>query len=456
MASPVAMTARSSISLILSSGSAAGASDAQLVQLLVSGRDGGKELVFRALLDRHGSLVWGTCRQLLRHHHDADDAFQATFLVLLRKAASLQVTGSLGPWLYQVAWRVAQRIRSTAAKERTCLSDQLDQTVSPAPDSVVSEEKLAGLHYEVNRLPERYRLPIILCDMEGKTREEAARALRWPVGTVNGRLSRGRSLLRSRLERRGWTTPEDLVGIVVLACPRLPVPLPLLDDCIRAASGLASLSSTGSPVHLIARGVSRTMIWTQWKAAAVAFLLLGAVAGTTGMLMRGLLTAAWAGQADKDRTISPQSLELAALGPQAGAEARPGPAVRKRASQSGDDITLETAPPVVVRTAPQAGDTDVDPNLREIRVIFSKEMMDKSWSWSTASRNSFPEVTGEIHYDSDRRTCVLPVKLEPGRTYATWINSGRFTNFKDPDRRPAVPYLLVFQTRGSHVRQSWP
>ena len=72
---------------------------------------------------------------------------------------------------------------------------------------------------------------------------------------------------------------------------------------------------------------------------------------------------------------------------------------------------------------------------------------DKSWSWSTASKNTFPKVTGDIHYLDDGRTCVLPVKLEPGKTYATWINSGRFINFKDRDRRPAVPYLLVFETR---------
>ncbi len=117
------------------------------------------------------------------------------------------------------------------------------------------------------------------------------------------------------------------------------------------------------------------------------------------------------------------------------------------APEASDEVTVENAPPVVVKTVPRSGDTDVDPDLHEIQVTFSKEMMDKSWSWSTASKNTFPDVKGDIRYLDDQRTCVLAVKLKPGRTYATWINSGRFTGFKDRDRRPAVPYLLVFRTK---------
>ena len=110
-------------------------------------------------------------------------------------------------------------------------------------------------------------------------------------------------------------------------------------------------------------------------------------------------------------------------------------------------MTVENAAPVVVKTVPTSGDTEVDPGLTEIRVTFSKDMMDKSWSWSTASKNTFPDIKGSPRYLDDHRTCVLAVKLQPGRTYATWINSGRFTNFKDRDHRPAVPYLLVFHTK---------
>ena len=110
------------------------------------------------------------------------------------------------------------------------------------------------------------------------------------------------------------------------------------------------------------------------------------------------------------------------------------------------DVTIESVPPVVVKTVPKAGTGDVDPKLTEIKVTFSKDMQDGSWSWSTLSKESFPRVTGKPKFLAKGRTCVLPVKLQPGKTYAIWINSAKFGNFKDTDGRSAVPYLLVFKT----------
>lgn len=112
------------------------------------------------------------------------------------------------------------------------------------------------------------------------------------------------------------------------------------------------------------------------------------------------------------------------------------------------DVTVEMAPPVVVKTVPEAGSVEVDPATAEIRVTYSKDMQDSSWSWSTASKDSYPETTGQPRYDTDRRTAVLPVKLQPGRTYALWLNSQKFRNFKDAGGQPALPYLLVFRTKG--------
>ena len=112
-----------------------------------------------------------------------------------------------------------------------------------------------------------------------------------------------------------------------------------------------------------------------------------------------------------------------------------------------EDVTLESVPPVVVKTVPEAGAGDVDPKLTEIKVTFSKDMQDVSWSWATLSKESFPKMDGKPKYLADKRTCVLPVKLEPGKTYAIWVNTEKLVNFKDPDSRSAVPYLLVFKTK---------
>ena len=115
--------------------------------------------------------------------------------------------------------------------------------------------------------------------------------------------------------------------------------------------------------------------------------------------------------------------------------------------QQAPPPTVASMPPVVVATTPPAGAIDVDPALKEIRVTFSKEMTDGSWSWSTAWEGSSPEVVGKPAYEKDGRTCVVKVKLEPGRTYGYWLNSANFGNFKDKDGRSAVPYLLVFETK---------
>jgi RNA polymerase sigma-70 factor (ECF subfamily) len=112
-----------------------------------------------------------------------------------------------------------------------------------------------------------------------------------------------------------------------------------------------------------------------------------------------------------------------------------------------DDVTLESVPPVVVKTVPEAGAGEVDPKLTEIKVTFSKEMEAGSWSWVRHSKDSFPKMDGKPKYLKDKRTCVLPVKLEAGKTYAIWVNSEKFGNFKDSDGRSAVPYLLVFKTK---------
>jgi RNA polymerase sigma-70 factor (ECF subfamily) len=160
-------------------------------------------------------------------------------------------------------------------------------------------------------------------------------------------------------------------------------------------------------------------------------LAAGAVAGLAGVLAYQALAAEQTVQT-RPGTVRPQVVAAAPEG----------------AQDKGRVASVKEMPPVVVRTVPQAGDTQVDAaKTTEIRVTFSKEMMDENWSWIQVSEETFPKATGKPRYDKDRRTCVLPVKLEPGKTYVLWLNSAEFSNFKDTDQRSAIPYLLVFETK---------
>ena len=117
-------------------------------------------------------------------------------------------------------------------------------------------------------------------------------------------------------------------------------------------------------------------------------------------------------------------------------------------AQAETEMSVSAMPPVVVKTSPKAGDTAVDPSLKEIHVTFSKDMMTHNmWSWVMVSQESFPKIIGDVHYLKDKRTCVAPVKLEPGKTYAIWFNSVKHNAFRDVNNNPAVPYLLEFKTK---------
>jgi RNA polymerase sigma-70 factor (ECF subfamily) len=147
------------------------------------------------------------------------------------------------------------------------------------------------------------------------------------------------------------------------------------------------------------------------------------------------------------------SLDSRAEGPvqeaaQGAAPATGGPAAKAADPKNDPAVSIKELPPVVVKAVPQSGETQVDAKTTtEIRVTFSKDMTDQSWSWSGLSKESYPKVTGKPHYEKDKRTCVLPVELEAGKTYALWINSEKYNNFKDADGKRAVPYLLVFETK---------
>jgi RNA polymerase sigma factor (sigma-70 family) len=173
--------------------------DSELLQSFLTREDPD---AFRCLIERHGSMVLAVCRSVLAEHHDVEDAFQTTFLILAKSAASIKQGESLGPWLHRVALRVARRARFQAWERRT--RETVGQTLRADHSTDAPDYSFVPLlREEISRLPERYRLPVVLCYLEGKTNEEAAAELRCPVGTVKGRLSRARDRLRDRLTRRG-------------------------------------------------------------------------------------------------------------------------------------------------------------------------------------------------------------------------------------------------------------
>ena len=186
--------------------------DGVLLERFVATRD---EEAFAALVRRHGQLVHGACRRLLEDPNDADDVFQATFVVLARKAGSIRKRGAVGPWLYGVAYRIGRRL-AVRSKRRRVKESQVVSTppIDPAAE-LVRAELPAVLEEELNTLPEKYRLPLVLCYLEGQTWEEAARALGWPTGSMTRRLEKARTLLAARLTSRGLALSSAALATVL-------------------------------------------------------------------------------------------------------------------------------------------------------------------------------------------------------------------------------------------------
>jgi RNA polymerase sigma factor (sigma-70 family) len=181
---------------LLEPGTVAGLTERQVLERFA---ERGDPVAFEAIVTRHGPMVYTVCRQMLRDPNDVDDAFQATFIILIKKAGRLRQPERLGPWLYGVAYRVAHRLRT-----RPPTSNLPENLAGPQLACPVEEnEQEVLLHDEIQRLPEKYRVPIVLCCIEGLSHADAASRLGWPVGTVHGRLSRARERLRDRLKRRG-------------------------------------------------------------------------------------------------------------------------------------------------------------------------------------------------------------------------------------------------------------
>ncbi len=247
------------------------------------------EAAFATLVQRHGPLVLGVCRRVLHDPNDADDAFQATFLVLARKAGSVRQPDRLANWLFGVALRVARKARAEAARRRARQQQVTDMPVAEPGREAEWEDLRHVLDEEVERLPEKFRLPILLCHLQGKTREEAARQLGWSPGAVKGMLERGRERLRSRLARRGVAlSAGTLASLLSESALSAGVSAALRDSTVKAAMLFAAgkAMAAGSAAAL-AEGVLQAMWMSRLKALVALVVALGVGGAGAGVFALG-------------------------------------------------------------------------------------------------------------------------------------------------------------------------
>jgi RNA polymerase sigma factor (sigma-70 family) len=255
--------------------------DGELLESFVSRRDGA---AVETLVRRHGPMVWGVCRRVLHNHHDAEDAFQATFLVLVRRAASVRPRALVGNWLYGVAHQTALKARQAAAKHRARQRQVANMPEPAAKEPDASRDWQAVLDQELSRLPDMYRVAIVLCDLEGKTRREAARQLGVPDGTLAARVARARTMLARRLARHGVLfSGGSLAAVLAESAASASMPKPVLISTIKAvtsaAAGRAATGLASAGAGALAEGVVKAMLISKLKATTGLCLALTLLLG---------------------------------------------------------------------------------------------------------------------------------------------------------------------------------
>jgi RNA polymerase sigma factor (sigma-70 family) len=256
------------------------ASDHELMESFVSAKN---DAAFTGLLQRHGPMVLNLCRRVLRNEQDAEDAFQATFLVFARRATTLRARDAVSSWLYGVGYRTALKARSAAARRRARERTAPVRASADPLAEITVQEAQSIVDLELAELPEKYRAPLVLCCLEGLARDEAARQLGWTLSLFKSRLEQARELLRGRLSRRGLTLPAGMLSLGLLGtAAQAAVPAGLAAATIKAAAlvaaGAAAAPAVSTEVDSLAQGVVRAMQWAKVKVALVAVLVL-AVAG---------------------------------------------------------------------------------------------------------------------------------------------------------------------------------
>ncbi len=269
------------------------ATDGQLLERFRRHHD---EAAFAELVGRHGPMVLGVCRRLLQDRHAAEDAYQATFLVLVRNAASIRRPDALGSWLYGVAYRIAVKLQRSAARARVKPVAELPEVAQPQGDPVtlvVWRELQPLLDEELQQLPEKYRAPLVLCELEGKSNAAAALELGWPASSLARRLARARELLHGRLTRRGVALSSGLLFPLLGEQARASLPSTLVGPTVRAAALLslgqsAALEGVSPSAAALAAEVARAMLMTRVKVAAGLLLVVGLLGTAVGLGMQAV------------------------------------------------------------------------------------------------------------------------------------------------------------------------
>jgi RNA polymerase sigma factor (sigma-70 family) len=286
-------------------------SDAELLASFIDHRD---EAAFAALVQRHGPIVLATCRRVVGDHHDAEDAFQATFLVLARKASSIQPREQIASWLHGVARRMALKARSLLARRR-----MREKQVSALPEPATKphepwRELMSLVDQELKGLPENYRLPVLLCDLGGKSIKQATRQLGWPQGTLAGRLARGRRLLAQRLARRGLVLPAGALAAIVAAdAASAGLPEALIHSTVQLASAQAAAGLIPAKITCLMNGGMTAMMLAKLKPLLVLGVLALCLSGIAG------LAVSW-GQQEQTPAKAPEPDQVATLIQQLGHE----------------------------------------------------------------------------------------------------------------------------------------
>jgi RNA polymerase sigma factor (sigma-70 family) len=393
-------------------------SDGQLLGRFVADQE---EAAFAALLRRHGSLVWYVCRRVLGSVQDAEDAFQATFLLLARKAASIRKHEAVASWLYGTAYRLAKRVKLQNSRRQARERQVGDMpTREPALEAAWRELQTL-LDDELHQLPEKYRAPLVLCYLEGKTHEQAAQQLGWPLGTVRGRVARARELLRSRLTRRGLTLSAGAFATVLAAgTATAAVPARLLEPTLRAALQFAGgpVSAAGlvtTQAAALAEGGLQAMFVTKLKVATALLLAVTVLASGVGALTYSAL-------ADKIAEVKQRNQALPPVEParEPGRAGQPGEALPPGAlARLGSDRLRQTGTFYCLTFSPDGkvlACAQMDSTIRLLEVPSGKEIrqLGQPHNPDPAMRNYW---VSWMTFSPDGRLLAV---LKPGKGVSVW------------------------------------